>query len=110
MNTSPIYSRGLRLGVLDLGFLAARVRFGPPSPLLFDSFDRNREMIPRAPVVMASSVKLARAFLTDLAKRKLQQEIRGFRDLPENWDSYGSGPISDLTIINALAGLDALAR
>ena len=95
MNASPVYSsRWLRS--FDLGFPTGRVT--SPSPT--------------GPVVLASTLKLAEAFLRPLSrtKSKLQHEIRAFGDLPENWDSYGSSPISILATQNALAGLDALAE
>ena len=39
---------------------------------------------------------------------RLKDEIRAFSDLPPNWDSFGSEPISEQAVQNALIALDKM--
>jgi hypothetical protein len=38
----------------------------------------------------------------------IRERIRSFRYLPDDWDSYGAGPLSETTIKSALALIDRL--
>jgi hypothetical protein len=49
-----------------------------------------------------------RAYVAQQEFVRLKTEIRKFGELPSDWDSFGSGPISEQAVKNALEALDKM--
>jgi hypothetical protein len=59
-------------------------------------------------IELPGALRLAKNFLLQHKKSLLREQIESFRRLPTNWDSYGSGPINEVSVSNALTALEKL--